>query len=799
MPVRAHHRGPRTLAEDLRSRDDDALAALLQARPDLATPVPGDLTALAARASTRASAARALETLDTPTLQVAEAMAALGAPTTGRELTRVCGARVEPQVGRLRELALVWGPASALRLVRAVAAALGPHPGGLGPPLADLPAAADARRVAAWVEDLDLDLAHRGELAGTELVAAFLRDATAVQALVGAAPAPARELLERLSHGSPVGAVARADRIVRAATADSPVDWLLARALLVPADTTHVVVPAEVGMALRGGRVHEHLDAAPSVVPRQVRADVADGAAAVAAAEAVRLVEGLGDLWGAAPASVLRSGGLGVRELRRVAASLEVSSDVAALVVEIAYIAGLVAQDGQPGPTWCPTPDYDGWAATATAVRWRTLARAWLGSSRSPSLVGSRDSRGTVALALSDAVEWPAVATVRHDVLQVLADGDRGWAPEPADVAEVLRWRRPRGPQARNPALLPAVLAEAEWLGVTGMGMVSRPGLALASGSDPAAALQALLPEPVEHVLLQADLTAVAPGPLTPEVARELAMIADVDSRGGATVYRFDAATIRRGLDAGRTGDDLVAFLAEHSRTPLPQALGYLVADTARRHGRVRVGSAGAYLRADDEALLAELLADRRTAVLRLRRIAPTVLTAQADPATVLETLRSIGHAPGAEAMDGTLLLRRPDVRRTGPRRPPASCEPPGPGPQLARAVVAAMRAGEAATSAGRGPDQGAPPRLPAMGAARSMATLRAAAAGRRRVWVGLADPDGRVRPRLVEPLSVDGGRVMVLDHGTAQVHALAIHRVTGVVDAAPPPPDDAVATAITE
>ena len=66
---------PRTLAEELRARSDEGLAALLRARPDLLHPVPSDLTQLSTRLSTRASVVRALERLDRFTLQTAEALA----------------------------------------------------------------------------------------------------------------------------------------------------------------------------------------------------------------------------------------------------------------------------------------------------------------------------------------------------------------------------------------------------------------------------------------------------------------------------------------------------------------------------------------------------------------------------------------------------------------------------------------------------------------------------------------------------------------------------------------------------
>ena len=83
-----------------------------------------------------------------------------------------------------------------------------------------------------------------------------------------------------------------------------------------------------------------------------------------------------------------------------------------------------------------------------------------------------------------------------------------------------------------------------------------------------------ILPKPVDHILIQSDHTAIAPGPLEHEIAQELAILAEIESRGGATVYRFSEATIRRGLDHGRSGDEIKAFLKKTSKTPMPQPLG---------------------------------------------------------------------------------------------------------------------------------------------------------------------------------------------------------------------------------
>lgn len=376
-------------------------------------------------------------------------------------------------------------------------------------------------------------------------------------------------------------------------------------------------------------------------------------------------------------------------------------------------------------------------------------------------------------------------------------------------------------------------LAEAEMLGVTGRGALSSHGRALigappaprhadtrtepagpgdklpvhhrqtpvppalspAEQATAAAAagrlLDPLLPEPLDHVLLQADLTAVAPGPLERPLADMLGVLADVESKGGATVYRFTPASVRRALDAGQSAADLHAFLAAHSRTPVPQPLAYLIDDVARRHGHLRVGAASSYVRCDDDAVLNEILADRRAAGLGLRRLAPTVLAARTDPAALLEGLRAMGFAPAAESAEGDVLIARADAYRTPPRTPPEPVPdgPPVPDDTLLAAAIRAVRAGDLASTAPRKPVAGAadtaPGELPRTTAAETLAGLQAAVLTNDTLWIGYVNAEGGASQRVIAPIRVEGGFVTAYDHTADEVRTYPLHRITGVAELA--------------
>jgi hypothetical protein len=211
----------------------------------------------------------------------------------------------------------------------------------------------------------------------------------------------------------------------------------------------------------------------------------------------------------------------------------------------------------------------------------------------------------------------------------------------------------------------------------------------------------------------------------------------------------------------------------------------------ARKHGHLRIGAASAYLRCDDDTLLGEILADRRSASLRLRRLAPTVLAAQTDPASLLDGLRAMGYAPAAESAEGDVLITRADAVRTPPRTAPVPVPdgPPSPDGTLLKAAVHAIRAGDLASTAVRKERPDAPPRapgeLPRTSAAETLATVQAAAMTGSAVWIGFVNADGAASQRVIAPVRVEGGFVTGYDHTADEVRTFPLHRITGVAELA--------------
>jgi hypothetical protein len=772
---------PRSLGQALRMYSDDDLAAVLRARPDVANPLPTDIGQLTSRATSRGSALRALERLDRFTLDVLDAVAVRDAlvdgPNTLSDVAELLGVdpeTVRPVLRQLRIHALLWGADDHLNLVRIVREILG-HPAGLGPSARQCLRVYPPRRLARLVTDLGLRPTGN-PVSDAAAAAELFADPVRLDALLAELPDPqAHAYLDRLKDGPPTAWVDNTLRDVDLESAKAPVEQLLARGLLVPVEPRLAVLPGEIGLHLR----HGHIVSPPRVAPpapatKSHDPQRVDQLAAGAALDVVRRVGSLLESWGQSPPAVLRAGGLGVRDLRRTAKELDVDETAAALYIEISLVVGLVGPSYDKDDVWLPTAQFDKWMAEEPATQWAQLADAWLATSRVPGLVGGRDENDRLIPALGPFLYRPALLPdVRRLTLDVIAGLPTGASASADDVQEIMRWRRPRQSGPFVDDLVRWTLREAETLGVTGAGALSRHGRALLAGRDAAATLATSLPTLLDHILLQADLTAIAPGPLQPTLAKELALAADVESRGGATVYRFSPQSLRRALDAGRTPDEVRRFLAGISRTPVPQPLGYLVDDLARRHGEVRVGSARSFVRCDDETVLTHVLADRRTAKLKLRRLAPTVAVSDQPGSQVVELLRGAGYLPVTESADGSVRITTPRQRRAPTDAHPIHfpLEPTELSGEFVALAIRTLRASEEIAG-----DR------PQLELEEVHDRLETAVRRGKLAWVRFVDERGNSITRLVAPMHVRAGWLVANEHHGRRPCYISLSHISNVV-----------------
>ncbi len=495
-----------------------------------------------------------------------------------------------------------------------------------------------------------------------------------------------------------------------------------------------------------------------------------DEQAGLAALRAVTCMRELLDLWSESPPPLLRGGGLGVKDFANVCKALAIVPAEAALWIQLAVAADLVADNGNPAPAWTPTDAVDGWTQLPTVQQWHHLAAAWLELATMPSLA---DAKSNVLAA--DAARR-AVVDARTATMTLASTSSPGQVLDANSLLAVLNWAHPRKASELRDQTVGATLVEADLLGIVAAGALSQAGRALVVGEDATLAMAQWMPTEVDHVLIQADLTVIVPGPATAELARQLVLVADVESRGHATVYRLSAQSLRRALDAGWDAEGLRELLTSMSSTPLPQSLGYLIDDTARAHGSVRVGSAASYVRCDEMSTLAYLLADRRLTALGLHRVASTVLVSDASPADVITTLRSFDYAPAGEGPDGQIMISAPSRHRTSPQARPLVTKTAT--AQVRRAVVALREQGPV-------PDGDHPP-IPRSGSAASGALLREAVTHNRSVRIAYADADGTTVELVIDPIRVGGGSVTAFEHHSATVRTFALSRIAGVGELAP-------------
>lgn len=765
----------RGLGDALADRSDQALAELLVRRPDLASPPPRGTARLAQRALSAASIALTGDSLDLPAVAVVEAFLRCGGPIARHELigpvTRddligVLGRRVKRADldARLADLAaqgLIWD------------------------------SGAGTARKPAWVAGLHLAAAlpWRGHHLIGPLAAVT---ADGIRTRIDALDERPRELLATLAAGPALG---RSRDASPDADPAAPVPRLIADGLLSRIDEQTVELVPMVGQLLRG---EPPLDvavlAAPPLTGGAGRFDAAavDAAGAGEALELLRHAGEVLDLLGHAPAAVLKSGGLGIRELRRLARATGLPVARIGLLVEVLAAHRLVAA-GFPEPepehwsgeeTFAPTVTVDTWLHTPVERRWYSLAQAWLQLPRRPWQIGDTDRDGNSIAALSGGLYDASAPLTRRQILTPLADVPADSPVDTDALVTALLWRHPRQLRRWSRRHVGETLREAQELGLVAHGALTAPGRALLAAppddeTSTVAVLSAMdlaLPAPIDHFLVQADLTLMVPGPMTPDLTEQVQAIADLESGGAASVYRISEESLRRALDSGHSGAEIITLLTSRSRTPVPQSLTYLVEDVARRHGNLRVGLASSFIRCDDPALLAAVLSSEAADEVSLRALAATVAVSPAPIRDVVAALRRGGFAPAGEDSSGALI----DLASRGarvPARAPSTAHQPrraAISPGQAETVVARLRAADRADE----PTQAA---LRVTGGGESTtALIQLALRTGRKVRLGYVDAHGRASRHIVVPRALSAGQLVGRSEADDPA-SFSLHRITSL------------------
>jgi hypothetical protein len=658
------------------SADDTRLRRLLSARPELADPSIERLEQLAELVMSLDLLSGWLQFADRTVRTLAAGLCLLPAVTTAERLAALFGrtaADIAAPLDRMEAAGIVLlGPG---RLVRNPALALAIRtPFGLGRPAASLLGAQTVSVLGEIARALGVHPSGP-KVTKAVLVAALeagLGDRELLERVVAAGPAGTRELVGRLAAGRAQIAVSGSGPFFgRGSRPTDPTDWLFRHGLLVSPTWGLGEMPREVALAWRGGRVAE-LPEVPQLDAVAVDVEVVDRQVAERALALVDAATAVIEAFGEEPAKALQAGGLGVRELRRLARLVALEETAAARVVELLGLAALLTEeDGLV----LPTPAADRWLDRDPPAAWVELVRAWWTSLTHLSEAGRPGLDGKVRPALAPTPPTPQALMRRAVVARLLGSFPLGAGPRPGELAAFLAWAHPAvwegGPVGPETVLDWSVSEPVELGLATPEGALGRAGrrlLGLEPG-DPAEVVAAFAPPVAGELVVQADLTAVLPGRPDRALRQQLELLADVESTGAATVYRFSEASLRRGFDAGWDAAAILRFLGERAVHGLPQPLTYLIEDLGRRYGRLRVGAVGSYVRSDDPTLLAEVVRTRRLGRLGLRLLAETVAVS-ALPAGALEAaLREAGFLAAEEEPSGGLVVRRPVARRSGPRR----------------------------------------------------------------------------------------------------------------------------------
>jgi hypothetical protein len=324
--------------------------------------------------------------------------------------------------------------------------------------------------------------------------------------------------------------------------------------------------------------------------------------------------------------------GFGVGDVKRLAGHLRKSNSAVRGYFVLAQLLKLVQLEGD---RWWLSAAAQNYLDAAVMQRWQIIAKQWvvsLGSVGAGELSALLASQPTLTLVGALAKVFP------------LADESLG--EELNQLAE-----------------------QASGIGFSVSGMPTKlvQHCLTADFDSAVSALTPHLPKAQSTLIVQADLSLIAPGPLETAVESKLRKFAQIEQVSVACTYRLSALSLSHGLECGLTSQQIRDLLAELSSKALPQPVEYLLREAEARFGRLRLlegkGTERTLIQSTDGLLLTEILNDVRLRPFGFFAITASSLATRFESEVVYFGLRDLGYVPVRIGSDGKVVS--PQAKRS--------------------------------------------------------------------------------------------------------------------------------------
>lgn len=271
-------------------------------------------------------------------------------------------------------------------------------------------------------------------------------------------------------------------------------------------------------------------------------------------------------------------GSIGLPDIKRLSQQLGKPKEYVRSIFDLARLVGIVALSDK---RFQPTDLAESWMTKSPQQRWQLLAEGYL-------------------LMLSAAGANELQLQLKNQPGKVLS--------------ELLNISFPLALQASGSRI--GKLAElADQLGLaSGLPASWLSKLTAGDAKAAAKALAERLPAQQGRILIQADLSIIAPGPLPSDIEVLLRRFSQTESIGLASSYRLSAQSLSLGMESGLSANQIKNFLEKLSTATLPQPVEYLIRESGERFGRIKIfrQPKGARLSVDSELLKKQLLMDSK-------------------------------------------------------------------------------------------------------------------------------------------------------------------------------------------